>query len=138
MFAVSFMLQCDESSIFRHKNERRVKTIEEEEVFSVTNSANDAELKDAVNDDLCSVDEEEEEEKTEGSGESSDSETEEQKADEKTEDLAQDESEEEQVAADDDEAADEREIPGVTIHVETEICEFPDTLIQLHHVKGGE
>lgn len=136
MFAVAFMLQVDESCVFRHKNERRVKTIEEEEVFSVTDSTNDLELKDSVNDELCSVDEEEEE-KREGSDESSDSEMEE-KADEKKEDLAPDESEDEQADDDEGEAAGEKESPGVTIRVESEICDFPDTSIQLHHVKGGE
>jgi len=103
----------------------------------VADSTNDLELKDAANDELCSVDEEEEE-KTEGSEESSDSETEEQKgADEKKEDLAEDESEEEPDAGDEGDAG-EKEIPGVINRVENVICDFPDTSIQLHHVKGGE
>lgn len=146
---ISMLLQVDDSCVFRHKNERRVRTVEEEDAASVAESSVDLELKEeSLEDD--SPDDEDAPKKSEERDNGGDDFLEQ----EDLEHAADEMSEEEKSPLGDVENADafdgfsdarieeklKSSVPDNEIKAAAneEQCEFPDTSIQLHHVKGGE
>lgn len=145
------LLQVDDSCVFRHKNERRVRTVEEEDAASVAESSVDLELKEESLEDDSPDDEDAPKKSEERDNGGDDDDILEQ---EDIEHAADEMSEEEKSPLGDVENADtfdgfsdvriEEKLKTSVPDNETkaaaneEQCEFPDTSIQLHHVKGGE
>lgn len=143
------LLQVDDSCVFKHKNERRVRTVEEEDATSIAESSVDLELKEESLEDDSPDDDDGDEPRKSGDNDGDDL-----LEQEDIEHAPDEMPEKEKSPLGDVENADtfdgfsdvrieeklKSSVPDNEIKTAAneEQCEFPDTSIQLHHVKGGE
>lgn len=143
IYGFGFLYKVDESCVFRHKNERRIRTVEDEDVVSsAIDSTNEAEL---FNDDVCSDDDDAGKAAAADSASSSDD-------DEGSATTADGKKRTELKRVEEEEKDEDGVVVDVVAGVKAnegerekgyddplnEADEFPNTTIHLHHVKGDE